>query len=508
MAAAHRLLELAAAEGLPVAITLYEGTPRLGGVFGTETVDGYRLERGADMFITDKPWALDLCRRLGLEDRLVTPDPRYRKSLILAGGRPVPTPDAFNLMVPGKLWPILTTPLLTPLGKLRLMAEPFVPPRDAALGDESLADFVRRRLGREALERIVQPLVGGIYTGDPERLSLAATLPRFQQMEREQGSLTRGMWRRSGPTARKTEPSRLAPGHGNAEQGVSGARYGLFVSLQGGMGTLQDALRTRIEPRVDCRLDETVLGIDRLDGPQAAPAPESIPGPSPAGTRYRIRTSSGGTEFEQVVIATPAYVAAELIRGWQPELAQQLATIEYASSAVVVSAHRLRDVSHPLDAYGLVIPARERRRILAVSFLSRKFPAAAPPDRIVLRTFVGGALQPELLTLPDDELQRVVQEELQQLLGVTGTPDVVRVVRYPRAMPQYHVGHLDRIARIEELTAAVPGLHLCGNAYRGVGLPDCIHSAELAAAAACKRVAAITGHSVGQDSPRGRVART
>lgn len=461
-------MELADAAGQPPAVTLFEGSPQTGGVFGTEYVDGYQLELGADMFITDKPWGLNLVRRLGLENRLITPDPRYRKSLILCRGRPVPTPEAFQLMVPGRVWPILTTPLLSPWGKLRLLCEPLIPRRPAGQGDESLADFVRRRLGREALERIVQPLVGGIYTGDPAQLSIEATLPRFRRMEERSGSLVRGMWQQQ--TAARQGRSTI-----KTDEHASGARYGLFVSLQDGMGELQAALRKRLAGRIDLHCESPVTRVDRRE--------------TEAGPRFRVATSAtpAGSEFDAVIMAVPAHRAAELVGAWQSTLAGQLQSIEYASSVVVVTAHRLEDVAHPLDAYGLVIPHRERRRILAVSFLTRKFPHRAPAGRVVLRTFVGGALQPELCRGTDAELLTLVREELASVLGVRGEPELSRVVRYDRAMPQYHVGHLERVREIERLQESTPGLWLCGNAYRGVGIPDCIHDGEQAAEAAWAR---------------------
>lgn len=458
LAAAHRLRERTSAGPVPLQVALYEASARLGGVFGTEECDGYRLELGADMFITDKPWGVELCRRLGLEDQLIVPDPRYRQSLILSRGRPVPTPEAFQLMAPGRWGPIVTTPLLTPWGKLRLMLEPLIPPRRAAAPDEdeSIAAFVRRRLGREALERIVQPLVGGIYTGDPEKLSLKATLPRFLQMERESGSLTAGLWRQQRTIARQ------AP-----REEASGARYGLFVSLREGLGQLVAALHSRLAESVQWRLNQPVLRVDRSRGGERA--------------SFRVVTAEGGAEYDGVILALPSDRAAVLVESCHPPLAAALREIEYASTVVVVTGHRLDEIEHPLDAYGLVVPHRERRRILAVSFLSRKFPDRAPPGRAILRTFVGGALQPELTRLSDDETVALVREELGELLGVRGAPEVCRVARHDRAMPQYHVGHLDRVRRIEALQREQPGLELCGNAYHGVGLPDCIHDGEAAA---------------------------
>jgi len=469
LAATHRLSELRAASQVPLDITLFEASDRWGGIFGTEQVDGYTLERGADMFITDKPWGLDLVSRLGLTDRLIAPDPRYRRSLILSRGRPTPTPDAFNLMVPGRWWPVATTPILSPLGKLRLLLEPCIPRRRDAgpESDESLASFVRRRLGREALDRLVQPLVGGIYTADPEKLSLEATLPRFRRMESEHGSLAAALWAQRRAAGREDE----------ARQGISGARYGLFVSLQGGMGELQQALIDRLSATARLRLETPIVAIDRASAVDGAPLADGTTAP-----RYRLTTAAGeSSEFDGVVLALPSYRSADLVERQQPELAARLREIEYASAVIVVSAHRLSDIADPLDAYGLVVPHRERRRILAVSFLTRKFPQRGPEGRAVLRTFIGGDLQPELTRLGDDEILSLVRDELCDILGVRGEPELTRIVRYDRAMPQYHVGHLGRVARIEALTAALPGLELCGNAYRGVGLPDCIHSGETAA---------------------------
>lgn len=465
LAAAHRLIELAGASDRSVDVTLYESSRQAGGVFGTETVDGYRLELGADSFITDKPWGVDLCRRLGLEDQLVPPDPRYRRSLILHRGRPVPTPEAFQLMAPGKLRPILTTPLLSPLGKLRLLCEPFIPRRQGT-DDETLAAFVRRRLGHEALERIVQPLVGGIYTGDPSQLSLLATFPRFRDMEQQWGSLWRGM--RASRQRVKTDSSNEA----------SGARYGLFVSLRRGMGELQRVLRERVTASASLK---TGTRAERI-----VIAPPDQP------RRFRVIIagdhSSSDDLYDSVIIATPSYIAADLLADDRPDLSGPLRKIDYASSAIVLTGHRLADIEHPLDAYGLVIPEVERRRILAVSFLSRKFPDAAPEGRAILRTFVGGAMHPEMTSLSDEELLKVVRDELREILGVRGEPEMARVMRYERAMPQYHVGHLDLISEIESLTRLTSGLFLCGNAYRGVGLPDCIHQAESAAEGAWQTV--------------------
>ncbi|MCA9088571.1 MAG: protoporphyrinogen oxidase [Planctomycetaceae bacterium] len=448
LSAAHRLIELSQQQGASVEVILLEASSRCGGVFGSERIGDYLIERGADSFITNKPWGVNLCRRLGLEGELISTDDRYRRSLILHRGKPVQTPDGFNLLAPGQWWPLFRSPLLSWAGKLRVAAELFVPKLKVPQ-DESLAEFVRRRFGNEVLENVVQPLVGGIYTSDPEQLSLRATLPRFPEMEQQFGSVIRGL-RRQAASSRQQE-------------GASGARYGLFATLAGGMQQLLDRLEERVGDQAIVRKSTSVQSIRRL------------------GSGYEIVTESDVIAADGVVVTLPTYRSATLVQSWAPELARRLDEIKYASSAIVVSGHQLADIDHPVDAFGLVIPQREQRRILAVSFLSRKFPSRAPEGRIILRTFVGGAMQPEEMERSDAELEQLVLEELQSVLGVRGRPDFVRVARYNRAMPQYHVGHLERVGEIERLAGELPGFELAGNAYRGVGVPDAVHSGEQAA---------------------------
>ena len=451
LAAAHRLIELQST--LPVEVTVFESAARLGGVVGTQQIDGYTLELGPDSFITNKPWAVALCRRLGLEDRLIPTDARYRRSLVLRKGRPVEVPDGFQLMTPAKAWPVLSSPIFSWWGKLRMGCEYFLPAQQNA-EDESLASFVRRRFGQEALERLVQPLVGGIYTSDPEKLSLRATLPGFLEMERQDGSVIRAS-RRQAKSASNNEHA-------------SGARYGLFAALAGGTNELIQSLADRVGRSVKIVTNARVT--------QLAPLPD--------GSYRLIADGQAPLLFDRVILTQAAYRIADLVDPFAAHWATALREIEYASTSIVVSGYRLVDIKHPLDAFGLVIPAIERRRILAVSFTSRKFPNRAPEGRVQLRTFVGGAMQPEYFQLSDDETKQLVREELRDLLGVTGTPEVEVVARYPGSMPQYHVGHMERVARIRALGAQHPGLFLAGSSYDGVGLPDSIHSGETAAEAA------------------------
>jgi oxygen-dependent protoporphyrinogen oxidase len=451
LAAANRLAELCAEKARPLDLVLFEAGSRLGGVVETRHVAGYRVELGGDSFITNKPWAVDLCRRLGIEERLIPTDARYRRSLVLRRGRPLPVPDEFQLLSPVSVGAVLRSPIFSWPGKLRMALE-YVLPRGKVETDESLGHFVRRRFGREALVRLVQPLVGGIYTSDPEKLSLRATMPRFLEMEKQHGSLIRAL--------RRQKENR--PG----EDGASGARYGLFATLARGVSELVDALASRISKKGDIRLGTEVVRA------------------YPEGDRrgFLLEFADGSQDaFDAVVVALPAYRAAGLISDFAQQAAALLNRIEYASTAIVASGHKLADIRDPPEAFGLVVPAVEKRNILAVSFTSRKFPDRAPEGSVQLRTFVGGAMQPELLDRSDAEIVALVRAELESIFGVTWKPDFTIVARWMRSMPQYHVGHLDLVAGIERELAGFHNLALAGNAYRGVGIPDVIHSGELAA---------------------------
>lgn len=451
LAAAHRLCELDDS----VEVTLLEAGERLGGVLQTTRRDGYLIEHGADNFITNVPWAVDLCRRIGFDKQLVETDDRFRRAYVVHRGRLRPVPDGFALMAPARVWPILSTPILSWRGKLRLAWEYFLPARQEA-GDESLESFAVRRLGRETYERIVQPLVGGIYTADPAQLSLAATLPRFLEMEQKHGGLIRG-----------------ALAQGRSERGAdrqsSGARYSLFVAPREGMQSLVDALAARL-PDGSIRLNQAISNIDQ-----------------DANDRWKVGVgeSSPPKTFDRVLLTVGAPDAAKLLSNVDGELANLLTEIPYAGASVVCLGYRRAAIDHPLDGFGFVVPAVESRKILAGSFSSVKYPGRAPDDRVLIRVFVGGALQPHLAELPDDELVETTHRELADLLGVRGDPELTHVTRWQGAMPQYHLGHLDRIAQIEARVAALPGLELAGNAYHGVGIPQCIHSGQQAAERAC-----------------------
>ncbi len=464
LSAAFRLLELSAKHEAPLELMLLERGQRLGGPLCTIREQGFIAETGADSFLTEKPWALDLARRLGLESELIGTRAEFRRTYVVRNGALVAIPDGFSLLAPTRVLPMLRSPLLSPFGKLRVMIEPLIPRRRGHT-DESLASFVTRRLGREVLERIAQPLAGGIYTADPERLSLHATLPRFAEMEARYGSVIRGL-----RVAARAHDARF--GKSSRSSGTSGARWSLFASLRGGISTLVDALAQRLGETV--RRDAEVVALERIDGGGAT---ERKP-------RWRVLMADGAAlEADAVICALPAYRAASLFERDAPALARALGTIGYASAAVVNMAYRESDFPRAPRSFGFVVPVLEHRSIIAASFTSLKFDGRAPTGTILVRGFVGGAMQSQLMALDDAAMAAVVREEFQALLGVDTAPIWARVNRWPDSMPQYAVGHHGRVAEIERAAAALPGLELAGAALRGVGIPDCVLGGERAAQA-------------------------
>ena len=380
LAAAHRLSEL----DDTLDVTLFEGSGRLGGVLQTEQRDGFLIERSGDMFTTREPWALDLCRRIGLEDELIETDAQMRKAFIVRRGKLVSVPSGFSLMSPTRIWPMVTTPLLSVQGKMRLAWEYFAPAKKGD-NDESLADFARRRMGCEAYERIIQPLIGGIYTADPEKLSMAATMSQFVELERRHGSVIRGTLARQ--QSNKTE------------QNASGARYGMFLAPRNGMSRLVEAVAARL-PQGCVRLNSSITELKRIEH-----------------DHWELRTDRHAEHFDGVVVATPSGVAGKLLDSVAPALANDLRSIPHASATVVVLGYRRDQIDHPLNGFGFVVPIVEQRRILAGSFASVKFGGRAPEDSVLIRVFVGGANQPELVELADDDVLELVQQELADLIG-------------------------------------------------------------------------------------------
>jgi oxygen-dependent protoporphyrinogen oxidase len=448
LAAAHRLVELSRERETPLRFTLLEARSRLGGVINTERQGDFLLELGPDSFISEKPWALALCRRMGLESELIGTQDQHRATFVVRNGKLEPLPEGFMLLAPTKLGPLLRSRIFSWPGKLRMALDLVLPRGDRE--DESLGSFVRRRFGREVLERVAQPLIGGIYTADPEQLSLAATMPRFLQMEREHRSVIFAMWQ-----AARQRPQEA--------KSASGARWSLFVTLRHGLQQFVETLTPRLS-----------LGEVRCNAPVAS-VQKNLEG--------WVIHCEDNTSFQAdgVILATPAFQTARLLQSLDGQLAGLLASISYSSAATVNLAYRREHIPHPLNGFGFVAPHKEQRAIIAGSFSSVKYAGRAPEGSVLLRAFVGGSLQEELFHLDDQAMGQAVRREFASLLGIRAEPLFMRIARYPRSMPQYMVGHLRLVEQIEDFASRYAGLALAGNAYRGVGIADCVRGGEAAA---------------------------
>ncbi len=431
--------------GIELDYVLYESSDRLGGVLRTEQIDGCLVEAGPDSFITEKPWATDLCRALGLGDQLIGSNDADRKTYILTHGRLVVMPDGLMFMVPTKILPTGLSPLFSWKTKLRMTQELFHPPR-VVDHDESVADFVERHYGSEMVERLADPLLSGVYGGEAASLSVRAVLPRFAEMERTHGSLGRAML-----AARKkmsAGPRKSAPP--------------LFTSLKNGMQHLAETVTARLTPG-SLRTNTRVQAIQREAG--------------------GLIVSAGlqSDQFDSVILALPAPAAAEVLRLAGPGLSAELAAVQYSSSITVGLGYD-REVRQSLPhGFGFLVPRSEGKKLLAATFVHNKFPHRAPEDRALLRCFFAGRNAEDVWGLSDDQIVEIVRNELQQILRLRAQPLFARVYKWKSAMAQYDVGHLDRLDRMERLRLQLPVLALAGNAYRGIGVPDCIRSGRDAA---------------------------
>jgi protoporphyrinogen/coproporphyrinogen III oxidase len=424
--------------------TVFEAASSWGGVIRTERVDGFLMEGGPDALLAQKTEGLNLCRELGLAADLVPTNPEHRTVYVLRGGVLHPLPDGMILGVPTRLSALARSRLFSWPGKLRMAADLVLPARRGG-DDESIASFFRRRLGDEALHRLGAPFLAGIHAGDAERLSVRATFPRLVEMEERHGSLIRAL--------------------AAARVGTGAAAAPPFFSLRDGLSGLVAALVARLPPD-RLRLQSAVRAIAR------------------DGSSYRLRVEGAGdVTAKAVVVAAPAPHAAPLVAPLEPEAGALLEGIPFASTAVLCLGYRRMDVTHPLDGYGLIVPESERLRTTACGFFSTKFPGRAPEGHVLLRGFLGGARDPDVLGETDDALTALVHREMAPVLGLVGGPVVARVFRWREATPQLLVGHLDRIARLDRRLAEVPGLFVTAAGVRGSGIPDTIADARRTAGA-------------------------
>ncbi|HVZ76769.1 MAG TPA: protoporphyrinogen oxidase [Gemmatimonadaceae bacterium] len=447
-----------------VRVTLLEGSSRLGGHIRTERRDGYIMEAGPDVLLAAKPAAVDLARRVGLGERLRGTNPAVKGSYILSGTRLLRMPEGLTGLVPSRVRPFVTTPLISPLGKLRVGLDYLIPAaRDGR--EESIEAFVTRRLGREMYERLVEPLLSGISAGDGARLSMQAMFPQLLAWERDHGGLIRGML----ASRRSARAQGKAPG-----QGTRPAPMG-FVSFPTGLEELPEAVARYARGqdasggKIEIRVGTAVRRVARARNPSGA-------------LGFSVELSDGGLlDADAVVVATPAYISAGLLRSMDAGLAQELDGIEYGSTVTVSLSYPASAVPRTLDATGYVVPRVLKRPVLACTWVSAKFEARAPQGQALFRVFLGGVGRGSWVEHEDRDIEDLVRHEMQEIMGITAAPQFVDINRYHRAMPQYNVGHLDRVSRIEQRAGAIPGLALAGAAFRGVGIPDCVQSGLRAA---------------------------
>jgi oxygen-dependent protoporphyrinogen oxidase len=455
LAAAYEL-EKARAAGAAVEYTLFEERPRLGGSLASEIVDGAVLERGPDSFLTEKPAAAELCRELGLGGELIPSNDVARKTYIVTRNRLVALPDGLMFLVPTKLVPTALTRLFSVRTKMRMALELLIPPRPSE-GDESVAALVKRHFGQEAVDRLADPLLSGIYGGDATQLSAQTVLPRLVEMETKYGSLTRGML----AAHRKMRAMAKSSSDGASRGGA------IFTALRGGMGQLVDAITQRLDAD-SVRTSTSVNGIEKT------------------AQGWKIAAGGASENFDALIMAAPAWTAGELLTPVDAELGAELGGIPYSSSITVNLVYDETKIGPLPDGFGFLVPAVEGRAMLACTFVHRKFLGRTPPGKAVFRAFLGGMKRTDLLAESDQALVEVVRREMREILGAKTfgakvEPEFAQVTRWRRAMAQYAVGHKARMQRVNARVAVLPGLRLVGNAYDGIGVPDCIRLGRKAA---------------------------
>jgi len=450
LSTAWYLEKLANTQDISLECVVLEQSERWGGKICTELVDSpsnnnpFVVEAGPDSFLTQKPWALQLAREIGLDDQLLGTNDKKRNIYVLNKGKPTILPEGVLLVVPTKFMPFVKSSLISPLGKLRMGLESFIPPKMDD-EDETLADFIRRRLGNEALDKIAEPLMSGIYNAQADKQSIMATFPRFRDLEKTYGSLTRGMIASRRKSARHSTAS-------------ASSKLSAFMSFQGGTEELIHALVSELQSNLKTGAQVTSIQKD-------------------TNNMYQVYLGDSTTlEADMVVLATPAFVTANLVESFAPSATDYLKQIRYVSTGTLSLAYRTSDIPQVLDGFGLVIPSNENRPINAITISSTKFNNRAPDDYMLLRVFFGGSRSPKSMEWDDNDLLQVVRDELCTILGIDAEPLFHRIYRWWNANPQYDIGHLERVNEIEK--SLPDGLYVTGSPYHGVGIPDCVHQAQ------------------------------
>ncbi|MCG9126737.1 protoporphyrinogen oxidase [Candidatus Poribacteria bacterium] len=447
LTAAYRLSTEAKKRKIPLELKILEAGNRVGGIIHTEHRDGFVIEHGPDAFISTKPWGKALCEELGIDEHFIGTNSKVRRSFVVRKNKLVPVPEGFYMMAPGSFLPFIKTPIFSLKGKLRILLDLFISAKENS-DDESVADFVRRRLGIEAFERMAQPMIGGIYTSDAENLSLSATFPRFLEMEKEHGSIIRALLNQKKKASQTSKDT-------------SGPRYSLFLSFRDGMQTLVDTLADKLSEFI--QLNTQVETIRRNDD----------------NSHWEIVLEKNTKlESDLLCIALPAPRTSQIIRNFSPTLAEKLNTIPYTSSVTINMAFRREDVTHPLNGMGFVVPIKEQLNLIGCSFSSIKFENRAPAGNVLLRAFIG---ENKIQNRNHEEVVSLVCKNVSDLLGIQSSPIFTVVSHHNKSMAQYLVGHQTNISDIQDQAKKIKGLTIAGNAYTGIGIPDCIYSGDQAA---------------------------
>ena len=448
LSTAFALQEQAAATGLALTCTILDASPVWGGKILTHRVGQLVMEAGPDSFLSQKPWGMELCRRLGLAEQLLNTNPVEKNASVLRGGQLHELPEGLVTFTPTQLGPFFRSGLLSWVDLARMGCDVLIPPRRST-DDESLASFFRRRFGRHACERVMEPLMAGIYAGDAEQMSLRATFPRFYELEQAHGSVIRGMM-----AARRARAQKVSGG---------GPRHTMFVTLKNGLADLVAGLTAQIQQAGGVLKAGVQAEALRVRSHQAGRWMYDV-----------ICTDGTALSAEALVLATPAYVSAELVRPLTPMAAGLMDMIPYASTATISLIYPAEAVGDRLQGFGFVVPRIEGRDLIAATWTSLKWPHRAPPEDVSVRCYLGGVGREAILQRDDEALVRCVREELASIVGLQATPQYAEVNRWNRAMPHYTLGHLDRLAQLEAALSRFGGLAVTGAGYRGVGLPDCI----------------------------------
>jgi oxygen-dependent protoporphyrinogen oxidase len=435
--------------GIP--FILIEKSNHLGGVIRTENLSGCLVEGGPDSFLTAKPWALDLIRELGMDGQVIGSNDDRRETFIWKRGEMVPIPDGMQFMIPTKVGPMLSSGLVGWGTKIKMGLEFFRKPQSAPPHDRSVAEFVRDHFGQETIDYIAEPLLAGVYGGDVDQLSIRSVLPRFVELEGKYGSLSKAVIDR----VEKAQPE-------------NGSKPPLFTTLRGGLGSLIDKL-----------LDAVAENIQGIRG-QAETVERT-----PAG--FRVKIADEWIDGTEIVLACEAHQGAAVTKISFPRLSAALDSVPYSSSMTVALGFDIRDIPKIPQGFGFLVPRVERKRLVACTYVGNKFKDREAENMLLVRCFLGGYNDPGILDEPDEAVTRIVLDELRTYANITSKPVFTRIHRWPKSMAQYTVGHEERVAEIEAARQDIPGVYLAGNAYRGIGIPDCVRMAKEAAEAIVER---------------------